>query len=103
MLHNFRWKKNRPRGNAMPLKMILTGDVNLMNVSDPKTPFARVIDELRNADVVFSNLECCLVEPPSGHSASNEGFFADPEVGGEALKLAGIDAVGVSNNVDYGG
>jgi len=82
--------------------MILTGDVNLMNVSDPKTPFARVIDELRNADVVFSNLECCLVEPPSGHSASNEGFFADPEVGGEALKLAGIHAVGIANNVHYG-
>jgi len=82
--------------------MILTGDVNLMNVSDPKTPFARIIGELRKADVVFSNLECCLVEPPSGHSASNEGFFADPEVGGEALKLAGIHAVGIANNVHYG-
>jgi poly-gamma-glutamate synthesis protein (capsule biosynthesis protein) len=52
--------------------------------------------------VVFSNLECCLVEPPSGHSVSNEGFFADPEVGGEALKLAGIHAVGIANNVHYG-
>ena len=79
----------------MPTRMILTGDVNLMNVSDPKTPFTRVIDELRKADVVLSNLECCLVEPPSGHSVSNEGFFADPEVGGEALKLAGIHAVGI--------
>jgi poly-gamma-glutamate capsule biosynthesis protein CapA/YwtB (metallophosphatase superfamily) len=86
----------------MPTRMILTGDVNLMNVSDPKTPFARVINELRKADVVFSNLECCLVEPPSGHSVSNEGFFADPEVGGEALKLAGIHAVGIANNVHYG-
>jgi poly-gamma-glutamate capsule biosynthesis protein CapA/YwtB (metallophosphatase superfamily) len=86
----------------MPTRMILTGDVNLMNVSDPKTPFTRVIDELRKADVVFSNLECCLVEPPSGHSVSNEGFFADPEVGGEALKLAGIHAVGIANNVHYG-
>jgi poly-gamma-glutamate synthesis protein (capsule biosynthesis protein) len=57
---------------------------------------------LRKADVVFSNLECCLVEPPSAHSVSNEGFFADPEVGGEALKLAGIHAVGIANNVHYG-
>ena len=48
----------------MPAKMILTGDVNLMNVTDPTVPFARVADELRKADVVFSNLECCLVETP---------------------------------------
>ena len=31
----------------MPLRMILTGDVNLMNVTDPRTPFARINDELR--------------------------------------------------------
>lgn len=86
----------------MPLRMILTGDVNLMNVTDPRTPFARIGGELRAADVVFSNLECCLVATPAGHSVSNEGFFADPEVGGEALKLAGIHAVGIANNVHYG-
>ena len=68
----------------MSLRMILTGDVNLMNVTDPKTPFVLVVDELRKTDVVFSNLECCLVEPPSAHSVSNEGFFADQEVGGVA-------------------
>ena len=86
----------------MSLRMILTGDVNLMNVNDPKAPFALVTDELRRADVVFSNLECCLVETPAKHSVSNEGFFADPAVGGEALKLAGIHAVGIANNVHYG-
>jgi poly-gamma-glutamate capsule biosynthesis protein CapA/YwtB (metallophosphatase superfamily) len=82
--------------------MILTGDVNLMNVADPKVPFALVRDAFRNADVVFGNLECCLVETPPGHSVSNEGFFADPVVGGEALRLAGIQAVGIANNVHYG-
>ena len=86
----------------MPAKMILTGDVNLMNVTDATVPFARVADELHKADVVFSNLECCLVETPRGHSVGNEGFFADPDVGGEALKLAGIHAVGIANNVHYG-
>jgi poly-gamma-glutamate capsule biosynthesis protein CapA/YwtB (metallophosphatase superfamily) len=84
------------------LKMILTGDVNLMNVTDPKVPFALIGEELRAADVVFSNLECCLTLPPVGHSLSNEGFFADPKVGGEALKLSGIHAVGIANNVHYG-
>jgi poly-gamma-glutamate capsule biosynthesis protein CapA/YwtB (metallophosphatase superfamily) len=89
-----------PGGADMPAKMILTGDVNLMNVTDPSVPFARVADEFRSADVVFSNLECCLVIP-SGHSVSNEGFFADPRAG-EALRSAGIHAVGIANNVHYG-
>ena len=41
----------------MTLKMILTGDINLMNVTDPDTPFARVADEFRNADVVFGKVD----------------------------------------------
>jgi poly-gamma-glutamate capsule biosynthesis protein CapA/YwtB (metallophosphatase superfamily) len=83
-------------------KLILTGDVNLMNVTDPAEPFRNVRDELHAADVVFGNLECCLHLPPSRHSQANEGFFADPAVGGEALKLAGLHAVGIANNVNYG-
>src|SRR5580700_6409047 len=82
------------------MKLILTGDVNLMNVSDPAIPFARVAGELRDA-VVFSNLECCLCDP-GGHSFHNEGFYAHPGPGGEALKAAGVHAVGIANNVNYG-
>ena len=70
----------------MATKMILTGDVNLMNVTDPAVPFALVRDEFRAADIVFANLECCLYEPPSGHSVEHEGFYADPAVAGEALR-----------------
>jgi poly-gamma-glutamate capsule biosynthesis protein CapA/YwtB (metallophosphatase superfamily) len=86
----------------MAAKMILTGDVNLMNVTDPLVPFSLVRDEFRAADIVFSNLECCLCPPLPGHSLDNEGFFADPAVAGEALKSAGIQAVGIANNVNYG-
>jgi poly-gamma-glutamate synthesis protein (capsule biosynthesis protein) len=82
--------------------MILTGDVNLMHVDDPAVPFARVQDEFRATDVVFSNLECCLYDPPGGHAVENEGFFASPDIGGEALRNAGISAVGIANNVNYG-
>lgn len=82
--------------------LILTGDVNLMNVADPKTPFARIRDLFRSADLVFSNLECCLYTPPRGHSFHNEGFFADPDIGAAALLDADIDAVGIANNVNYG-
>src|SRR5215471_5647306 len=85
----------------MALTMILTGDVNLMKVADPSVPFRRVGEELRKADVVFGNLECCLTVPAT-HSHGNEGFFADPVVGGEALRLSGLQAVGIANNVHYG-
>jgi poly-gamma-glutamate capsule biosynthesis protein CapA/YwtB (metallophosphatase superfamily) len=86
----------------MATKMILTGDVNLMNVADPAVPFSLVENEFRAADIVFSNLECCLYQPASGHSVEHEGFYADPSVAGEALKSAGIHAVGLANNVNYG-
>src|SRR5882757_2461967 len=86
----------------MAKKLLLTGDVNLMNVADATEPFRKIIDELRAADVVFGNMECCLHLPASRHSHANEGFFADPVVGGEALKFAGIHAVGIANNVNYG-
>jgi len=85
----------------MTVNMIMTGDVNLMNVADPGVPFARVAEEFRATDVVFSNLECCLYEAPRGHSVSNEGFFADPKAG-KALSLASIQVVGIANNVHYG-
>src|ERR1700736_6788127 len=82
--------------------MILVGDVNLMNVADPAVPFARVGAELRVADLVFANLECCLYEPPEGHAVEHEGFYAAPDIAGEALRIGGIAAVGVANNVNYG-
>jgi poly-gamma-glutamate capsule biosynthesis protein CapA/YwtB (metallophosphatase superfamily) len=86
----------------MATKLILTGDINLMNLTDPTVPFALVKDEFRAADIVFCNLECCLWQPPNGHSPENEGFSADPLEAGEALKSAGMQAVGIANNVNYG-
>jgi len=82
--------------------LILVGDVNLMNVADAGVPFARVGETLRAADLVFANLECLLYEPPEGHTVDHEGFFADPKIAGEALQNAGIAAVGLANNVNYG-
>jgi poly-gamma-glutamate capsule biosynthesis protein CapA/YwtB (metallophosphatase superfamily) len=86
----------------MPATMILVGDVNLMNLDDPAVPFARLADTFAPCDVLFGNLECLLYEPPDGHTVEQEGFFADPAIGGEALRLAGFAAVGVANNVNYG-
>ena len=81
--------------------LMFTGDINLMNVTDPAVPFARVGEALRRADVLFGNLECCLFDPGGQRSVSSEGFWAPPAAG-KALKLAGYHAVGNANNVNYG-
>jgi len=86
----------------MPAALLLVGDVNLMNVADPATPFARLGDAFAGADLRFANLECLLYDPPDEHSVEREGFFADPEIAGEALRRAGFAAVGLANNVNYG-
>lgn len=83
-------------------RMILTGDLNLMNVTDPEVPLGRVRAALREADIVFGNLECCLHAPPEGHVPEHEGFFVAPEIGGQVLVSAGVAAVGVANNVNFG-
>ncbi|OGA51411.1 MAG: hypothetical protein A3F74_25590 [Betaproteobacteria bacterium RIFCSPLOWO2_12_FULL_62_58] len=85
----------------MPHTLMLTGDVNLMNVTAPDVPFRLVAPIFKRSDFVFSNLECCFYAPPGGHAVENEGFFAAP-ASAEALTLGGIQAVGIANNVNYG-
>ena len=65
----------------MKRTLILTADVNLLNVTDPSVPFARVADVLGKADVVFGNLECVLADPPAGYALEHEGFYAGAKVG----------------------
>lgn len=85
----------------MRTTLMLTGDINLMNVTDPRGPFARISATLGQADLRFANLECCFYDPTGERSPGDEGFFASP-ASGEALRLAGFDAVGNANNVNYG-
>ncbi len=86
----------------MQHKIILTGDINLMGVTDPTIPFAQIGEVTRNADVVFANLECCFYEPAAERSTEEEGFYASLK-SAEALTLAGVHAVGNANNVNIGG
>jgi poly-gamma-glutamate capsule biosynthesis protein CapA/YwtB (metallophosphatase superfamily) len=81
--------------------LMLTGDVNLMNVTDPEVPFARVKDTLRQADVLFGNLECCFYEPAAAPALEREGFYA-PLASAQALVVGGFHAIGNANNVNYG-
>jgi poly-gamma-glutamate capsule biosynthesis protein CapA/YwtB (metallophosphatase superfamily) len=84
----------------MKRALMLTGDINLLNVTDPHVPFALMRDTLREADVLFGNLECCFYAP-TGHSAEREGFYA-PLASAQALVIGGFHAVGNANNVNYG-
>ena len=90
-----------PATLAVSFQLLLTGDINLMNVEDARAPFARVAAPLKEADARFANLECCFYAPPGERSRGDEGFYATPATG-EALKLAGFDAIGNANNVNYG-
>jgi poly-gamma-glutamate synthesis protein (capsule biosynthesis protein) len=83
------------------MRLLLAGDVNLMGVTDPAVPFARVRDRFAQADLSFLNFECSLLLP-NGHSVENEGFFVDPDVGAAVLQGVGVGAVGLANNVTYG-
>ena len=85
----------------MKTTVMLAGDLNLMNVDDAEGPFVKVTDVLRKADMRFANLECCFYEPAAARSLSDEGFYAKPVIA-KALRVAGIDAVGTANNVNYG-
>ncbi|HEY6259793.1 MAG TPA: CapA family protein [Xanthobacteraceae bacterium] len=84
------------------VKLIVAGDVNLMNVTDGNVPFRRVKETFRSADLVFANLECCLSSRFNEGSTHVEGFFADPNVSATALTECGIAALGLANNVNFG-
>jgi poly-gamma-glutamate synthesis protein (capsule biosynthesis protein) len=85
----------------LPTTLLLAGDINLMNVTDPNAPFVRVKDVLARADIRFANLECCFYEPSGTRSLTDEGFYARPQAA-QALRVAGFDVVGTANNVNYG-
>ena len=81
--------------------MVLTGDVNLRNVTDPELPFARVAETLRGADVVFGNLEGCLFDSDQ-ELPYKGGWRHAGTAGARALVSGGFHAVGCANNVTFG-
>src|SRR2546422_1506068 len=85
----------------MKRTLMLTGDVNLMNVTDPQVPFARIKDTLRQADVLFGNLECCFYEPAAGHPVEREGFYA-PLASAQALVIGGCAPGGRAHTLQHG-
>jgi len=84
--------------------LLLTGDINVQKRADPAGVFVHVRDTLRQADLVYGNLEGLFVksEGPDKDIPDKSGW---QHVGPEAVNalLAGnIQVVGVANNVAYG-
>lgn len=90
----------------MATSIVLTGDLNLLGIDDPRAPFD-ALGALKEADFAIGNLECCLYAPPETREmmrddvSGYEGLYAPPE-NGKALQAAGFCGVGNANNQNYG-
>ena len=73
-----------------------------MDIADPAVPFGKIAASF-TPPIWRSAIRLLFHFAFYARSTSTEGFFADPEIGREALQLAGIHAVGITNNVNYGG
>lgn len=83
------------------LSIILVGDINLRNVTDPNVPFALVQGIFDEANLKFGNCEGCFSDPTK-EIPFKKGWFHPDRSTVEALARAGFDAVGCANNVHYG-
>ena len=81
--------------------MVLTGDVNLRNVTDPDLPFLLVAETLQDADVVYGNLEGCLYDSDD-ELPYKQGWRHAGSAGAWALPRGGFHVVGCANNVTFG-
>ena len=86
------------------LRLILLGDLQVhQRRADPLTALAGLRTELRRADLVYANLEGVLVASQGSQDIPDKQGWTHPGPKGvSALLDAGVDAVGLANNVAYG-
>jgi poly-gamma-glutamate synthesis protein (capsule biosynthesis protein) len=98
------WKwSGRSGPNAVSL--VIIGDIQVhARRADPTTAFTHMRATLEQADLVYANLEGVLVpsQGPDGDIPDKKGWTHPGPGGVLALKSAGIDVVGLANNVAYG-
>ncbi len=87
------------------VEMLIIGDIQVHSRrADPTTAFERVRATLKNADLVYANLEGLLVKSVGTKiDIPDKPEWTHPGPDGvKALKLANITVVGVANNVASG-
>jgi poly-gamma-glutamate capsule biosynthesis protein CapA/YwtB (metallophosphatase superfamily) len=90
---------------AADVSLLILGDIQVHSRrADPTTVFVNMRDTLAAADLVYANLEGVLVTSagPDVDIPDKKGWTHPGPGGARALKAAGIDLVGLANNVAYG-
>jgi poly-gamma-glutamate capsule biosynthesis protein CapA/YwtB (metallophosphatase superfamily) len=96
------WKwAGAARDGAM--SMLIIGDVDIQLRADPTTAFVHIGETLKQADLVYANLEGMLVKPqgPEVDIPDKRGWRHPGPDGVLALQAWNIKVVGVANNVAY--
>jgi len=96
------WKWVKTAGESA-VSMLIIGDVDIQRRADPTTAFVQIGETLRQADLVYANLEGMLVAPqgPEIDIPDKRGWRHPGPDGVLALKAWNIAVVGVANNVAY--
>src|SRR5665213_2044522 len=86
------------------VSMLIIGDIDIQLRADPTTAFVHIGNTLKQADLVYANLEGLLVKPlgPTLDIPDKKGWQHPGPDGVKALKAWNIKVVGVANNVAYG-
>jgi len=105
-------KIDEEKANKEEITLMLVGDIMLdrgveymiekYDDGDFKFPFLKIADELKNADILFGNLEGPISDKGT-KVGSIYSFRAEPEAI-EGLNFAGFDVISLANNhaFDYG-
>lgn len=98
--------------SEVSVRLLALGDVNLGRVSgerilagDTLWPFTNVLNEFREHDIVFVNLESNLSDQNGEtQDPDNNLIFTGPPAGAWTLRKAGVTVVSTANNhaLDYG-
>src|SRR6185295_6411776 len=96
------WKWSGISG-SQAMTMLVIGDIDIQRRADPTTAFSHIGATLKNADLVYANLEGMLVKPqgPEIDIPDKRGWRHPGPEGVVALKSANVNVVGVANNVAY--
>jgi len=96
------WKWAGSSG-ARAVSMLIIGDIDIQRRADPTTAFVHIGETLKQADLVYANLEGMLVKPqgPEVDIPDKRGWRHPGPEGVAALTAWNIKVVGVANNVAY--
>lgn len=98
------WKWSGAFGGNV-VELLILGDIQIHSRrADPTTAFRRMRDTLRQADLVYANLEGLLVKSagPTIDIPDKPGWTHPGPGGVKGLKAARVAVVGVANNVASG-